>query len=113
MTNDERNPKPECQRGLWCAMAPSSFGFRHCFGFRHSSFGFENHGSWRASCLAALLTLLMISPFAFTAQGATFTASLDRNTIAVNEGATLSLKFEGGLPAGIPALPNVPGLSFA
>src|SRR6185503_4292677 len=48
MTNDERNPKPECRRTLWCAAARSSFGFRYSFGFRHSSFGFENRGSWRA-----------------------------------------------------------------
>src|SRR6185369_3744301 len=47
MTNDERNPKPECRRDLWCAVARSSFGFRYSFGFRHSSFGFENRGSWR------------------------------------------------------------------
>src|SRR5215510_5245824 len=48
MTNDERNPKPECRRALWCAMAHSSFGFRYAFGFRHSSFGFEDGGSWKA-----------------------------------------------------------------
>src|ERR1051325_12156171 len=29
-------------------MVRSSFGFRYSFGFRHSSFGFENRGSWRA-----------------------------------------------------------------
>src|SRR6266571_6888524 len=46
MTNDERNPKAECRRALWCAMARWSFGFRYSFGFRHSSFGFENRGSW-------------------------------------------------------------------
>src|SRR5262245_33357927 len=51
MTNDERNPKPECRRVLWCAMAHSSFGFRYSFGFRHSSFGFEHCGSWRAPTL--------------------------------------------------------------
>src|SRR6266536_633507 len=48
MTNDERNPKPECRRALWCAIARSSFGFRYSFGFRHSIFGFESFGSWRA-----------------------------------------------------------------
>src|SRR6185369_915249 len=30
-----------------------------------------------------------------------------------NESATLSLRFEGGLPADVPAVPNVPGLSIA
>src|SRR5205823_2761750 len=29
-------------------MARSSLGFRYSFGFRHSSFGFENCGSWKA-----------------------------------------------------------------
>src|SRR6266540_3095156 len=53
MTNDERNPKPECERAFCCAMARSSFGFRYSFGFRHSSFGFENCGSWKA--LATLM----------------------------------------------------------
>src|ERR1051325_9851611 len=42
MTKDERNPKPECRRALWPAVAHSSFGFRYSFGFRHSSFGFEH-----------------------------------------------------------------------
>ena len=42
MTNDERNPKPECRRGkgrdqrqfglrAWSFLPHSSFGFRHCF----------------------------------------------------------------------------------
>src|ERR1041385_6082235 len=44
MTNDERNPKRECRRALLCGMARSSFGFRYSFGFRRSSFGFENCG---------------------------------------------------------------------
>src|SRR5262245_43529192 len=48
MTNDERSPKPECRKALWCAMANSSFGFRYSFGFRHSAFGFENGRSWKA-----------------------------------------------------------------
>src|SRR5437667_814344 len=46
MTNDERNPKPECRRTLSCAVAGfvirASDFFRHSFGFRHSSFGFKN-----------------------------------------------------------------------
>jgi hypothetical protein len=44
---------------------------------------------------------------------ATFTASLDRDTITLGERATLSLRFEGAVPADIPAVPNVAGLSFA
>src|SRR5262249_39876614 len=34
-------------------------------------------------------------------------------TISVNESATMSLRFEGGLPAEVPTVPNVPGLSIA
>jgi len=43
---------------------------------------------------------------------ATFTASLDRDTVAVGETATLSLTFEGGQPRNVPA-PEVPGLQIA
>src|SRR5450759_2553955 len=42
---------------------------------------------------------------------ATFTASLDRDTIALGESATLSLTFEGGSPKDVP-MPNVPGLQI-
>src|SRR6059036_3578608 len=42
MTNDERNPKPECRKLSVVRSPVSSFAFRHSFGFRHSSFGFEN-----------------------------------------------------------------------
>ena len=43
----------------------------------------------------------------------TFTASLDRDTIALGESATLSLDFDGGSPKDIPALPEIPGLQIA
>jgi len=42
---------------------------------------------------------------------ATFTASLDRDTLALGESATLSLTFEGGSPKDVPT-PNVPGLQI-
>src|SRR5882724_3068903 len=42
MTNDKRNPKPECRKLSVVRSPVSSFGFGHSFGFRHSSFGFEN-----------------------------------------------------------------------
>jgi len=69
-------------------------------------------GSWKASGFVALLALFTLTEFASAAGPATFTASLDRNTISANESATLSLRFEGGLPADVPAVPNVPGLSI-
>jgi len=47
------------------------------------------------------------------AQAASFTASLDRDTIGAGESATLSLKVEGGTPADVPSVPGIPGLSIA
>jgi hypothetical protein len=44
---------------------------------------------------------------------ATFTASLDRDTIALGESATLSLTFEDGSPRNVPLPPNVAGLQIA
>ncbi|HZI30934.1 MAG TPA: BatD family protein [Candidatus Binatia bacterium] len=43
---------------------------------------------------------------------ASFTASLDRDTITLGEQATLSLKFEGVQPQAAPDLPSIPGLQF-
>jgi hypothetical protein len=43
----------------------------------------------------------------------TFTASLDRDTIALGESATLSLTFEGGSPKDVPLPPNVPDLQIS
>jgi len=43
---------------------------------------------------------------------ATFTASLDRDTIALGESATLSLTFEDGSPRNVPMPSNVAGLQI-
>src|SRR5258708_36437880 len=64
-------------------------------------------GSWKVSWCLTLLTLLAVGGFTSTSPAATFTASLDRSTISVDEGATMSLRFEGGLPADVPAGPHV------
>ena len=62
---------------------------------------------------AALLLCLALSVFAATpGRAASFTASLDRDTIALGEQATLSLKFDGVQPQNAPALPAVAGLQF-
>src|SRR5262245_11657425 len=61
VSNDERNPKPESRRALWCAMAHSYFGFRYSFGFRHSSFGFEN-GLYTPRSIRAIFFLSYGSP---------------------------------------------------
>jgi hypothetical protein len=82
--------------------------------FRYSIFDFRlplsRQGGRIRLSLLLLVVMLGCTPAALAA---TFTASLDRNTISANESATMSLKFEGGLPAEIPAVPNIPGLSFA
>jgi hypothetical protein len=45
--------------------------------------------------------------------GATFTTTLDRETVTVGESATLTLKFEGGEPKAFPAPPALPNLQVA
>ena len=68
------------------------------------------------SALALLATLLWFAPSLLRA--ASFTATLDRETLTVGESATLSLKFEGGEPRQMPAPPEIanlritPGLSL-
>jgi hypothetical protein len=58
-----------------------------------------------------LLLLWPAAPCALIA--ATFTATLDRETVTVGETATLSLTFKGGEPKSIPALPQLPNLQIA
>jgi hypothetical protein len=57
-------------------------------------------------------SLLGAGQMALAAPAGSFAASLDRDTVSVGDRATLSLRFEGAVPADIPTLPNVPGLSF-
>ncbi len=61
--------------------------------------------------LVVLLTVGLISGAAEAVWAASFTASLDRNTLTLGESATLSLTFEGGKPSSVPA-PQVPGLQI-
>lgn len=63
--------------------------------------------------LAALFACLaVLNSGVAPARAASFTASLDRDTITLGEQATLSLKFEGIQPQDAPALPAVAGLQF-
>jgi hypothetical protein len=57
------------------------------------------------------IAVVLILAAARLAGAATFTASLDRDTITLGESATLSLTFEGGQPASVP-IPEVPGLQM-
>src|SRR5436190_20099935 len=69
----------------------------------------------RPACLLPLrcaeLYLILWLTAAFSAQAASFTASLDRTTIALGESATLSLIFEGGTPKRLP-IPQVQNLTL-
>ena len=62
-------------------------------------------------CLAVLLCLGALGFNAAAARAASFTASLDQDTIALGEQATLSLTFEGGQSKNVPT-PGVPGLQI-
>ena len=60
---------------------------------------------------AFLVLLLWSAPSGLRA--ASFTATLDRETVTVGETATLSLTFKGGDPKSIPAPPQLPNLQIA
>ena len=60
---------------------------------------------------AFLFLLLWSAPSVLRA--ATFTATLDRETVTVGETATLSLTFTGGEPKSVSALPQIPNLQVA
>jgi hypothetical protein len=68
--------------------------------------------SRRAGCLNfLLLASVLILAAASPARSASFTASLDRDTISLGESATLTLTFEGGSPKNVSA-PSVAGLQI-
>src|SRR2546425_1098768 len=61
----------------------------------------------RCACGIAFAAVLCSASTIFAAS---FTATLDRDTVNVGESVTLSLNFEGGSPKTTPALPNIPNL---
>src|SRR5436190_8800777 len=61
-------------------------------------------------CLAALLLCCL---WCIAAGAATFTATLDRDTVTLGESATLSLSFEGGTPKSVPSPADIPNLQIA
>src|ERR1039457_3744652 len=65
----------------------------------------------RLGLLFAFLVLLGCAPSLL--RGATFTATLDRETVTVGESATLSLTFKGGEPKSMSALRQLPNLQIA
>jgi ferric-dicitrate binding protein FerR (iron transport regulator) len=62
--------------------------------FRLSERNQSRRRRWRALTFAAALAGLASSALS----APTFTATLDRDTVAAGESATLTLKFEGGQP---------------
>src|SRR5260370_8712930 len=63
---------------------------------------------WLATALLAILPWFWSLPLS----AASFTATVDRETVAVGESATLSLSFEGGEPKSIPVPPAIPNLQI-
>jgi hypothetical protein len=61
--------------------------------------------------LKTLAALLLVALFAGASLAASFTASLDRDTVTLGESATLTLSFEGAQPRNVPS-PQVPGLQI-
>jgi len=66
------------------------------------------NGLWL--CLALAGSALLLPP---GVRAATFSASLDRDTLTLGESATLSLAFVGGTPKAVPVPPNIPNLQIA
>ena len=68
----------------------------------------------RAHKWLRLLALLALATswFAVTATAATFSATLDRDTLTLGEDATISLTFAGEAPLSTPSPPNIPGLQI-
>ncbi len=58
------------------------------------------------------LTMLLAVLLPGAAWAASFTASLDRDTLTLGESATLTLRFEGEVPQTDPSLPEIPGLNI-
>ena len=58
------------------------------------------------------LVLLTVALVHGATRGASFSVSLDRETMTLGEQATLSLKFEGVQPQDAPGLPQIAGLDF-
>jgi hypothetical protein len=62
--------------------------------------------------LAFALLIACASGTADLRAAAQFTAALDRDSVIVGEAVSLTLKFEGGAPRGLPAIPPIPGLQI-
>jgi len=77
-------------------------------GFRLSEMSIESM-RFLVKNLVVFVAVALVSSAAWAAS---FSASLDRDTITLGEQATLSLKFEGVQPQDAPSLPRISGLAF-
>jgi hypothetical protein len=83
---------------------------------RRSSSWIKHNPRGRSQTGLRLLFALLFLPLwsaPLVIRAASFTATLDRETVTVGETATLSLSFQGGEPKAIPALPQLPNLQIA
>ncbi|HUA67864.1 MAG TPA: BatD family protein [Candidatus Saccharimonadales bacterium] len=62
--------------------------------------------------VCASLCLVLLWMTAVPTSAATFTASLDNDTLTLGQSTTLSLTFQGGSPQNVPTLPDIPGLQI-
>jgi hypothetical protein len=74
--------------------------------------GLRNRGLNLFTVAAVFILAAMLFAVS-TARAVTFTSSLDRDTIALGESATLSLTFDGGSPKNVPLPPDIPGLEIS
>src|SRR5215469_3185871 len=70
-------------------------------------FGSQTRGRGRRWLWLVMLLALVSSTFS-----ATFTASLDRNSIVLGDQVELTLKFENGQPQEFSGLPQIDGLRY-
>lgn len=76
---------------------------------RRSARGFRRPRQRMLPRVAVLCALLLLSG-AVPGFAAKFSTALDRDTVVLGEGITLTLTFEGAPPRGLPQMPNIPGL---
>lgn len=69
--------------------------------------------AWSLARVAAGFCFILLCLVVAPAHAASFTASLDNDTLTLGQSATLSLTFEGGQPRNTPGLPDIPGLQIS
>jgi hypothetical protein len=78
-----------------------------------AQFEFLNRATPRSGWARRFAAAAIFFLTALTVSAANFTATLDRDTVAAGESATLTLTFDGGSPKNIPQPPAIPNLQIA